>query len=76
MGKAIRASLLVLLFACSAQAGYMPNESPAPPPSQPGIIQNESPTSSEPASGVTGDDAAASWTQVVLDLFAVMPSLP
>ena len=62
----------------------MGNESPTPPPpSQPGIMGNGSPTSSEPvsaveetaASGWMGDDAAASLTQVALDLLAVFPAL-
>lgn len=81
MGKAIRASLLVLLFACSAQAGYMPNESPTPPP--PATWPNEPPTELQPwgtveettTKGWLGNEAAASLTQVALDLFAVLPSL-
>lgn len=32
MGKAIRASVLVLLLACSAQAGHMQNDAVQPPP--------------------------------------------
>jgi hypothetical protein len=32
MSKAIRASVLVLLLTSSAQAGWMPNGSPEPPP--------------------------------------------
>lgn len=35
MSKVIRASALVLLLACSAQAGWIQNGSPAPPPPQP-----------------------------------------
>ena len=31
MSKTIRASALILLLACSARAGYIPNGSPAPP---------------------------------------------
>lgn len=39
MSKAVRASALVLLLACSAYAGDIQNGSPAPPPSS--IIQEE-----------------------------------
>ncbi len=35
MSKAIRVSALVLLLACSARAGWMPNGTPEPPPSAP-----------------------------------------
>lgn len=66
MSKAIRASALVLLLACSAQAGWIQNGSPAPPQSQPGWIQNESPAPAvqEPtADGIIPNDAAAGWIQ-------------
>jgi hypothetical protein len=89
MSKAIRASALVLLLACSAQAGWMPNDTPAPPPPQPasvaqsGYMPNDSPTQPQPtstlkeqgANGWMGNDAAASLTQLTLDLLAVLPSL-
>lgn len=32
MGRAIRASVLILLLTCTAQAGYMQNGTPQPPP--------------------------------------------
>ena len=32
MGKAIRVCALVLLLACTARAGWMPNGTPEPPP--------------------------------------------
>ena len=88
MGKAIRASLLILLLACSARAGYMPNGSPEPPPSQPvtaqeGYIPNDTSTSSQPTStadgptvdGIMPKDAAAGLTQAAWELLAVLPSL-
>jgi hypothetical protein len=83
MGKAFRASLLILVLACSAQAGYIPNESPAPPPAQPGYMPNGSPTSSEPTSAVNEptvngempNGAPDSLTQLALELLAVLPSL-
>jgi hypothetical protein len=68
MGKAIRASVLVLLLSCSVRADWMANGSPAPPPSSHAI---EEPT----ADGVTGNDAPDDLTQTVLDLLAVLPSL-
>jgi len=51
MGKAIRASVLVLFLACSAQAGHIHNDAklPTPAPTQEaaadGYIQNEQPDS-------------------------------
>ncbi len=88
MGKTIRASLLILLLSCSAQAGYMPNGSPGPPPqpvsvAQSGYIPNESPAQPQPtsapeeqtANGWMPNEAAAGLTQLTLDLFAVLPSL-
>ena len=62
MGKVIRASTLVLLFACTAQAGWIHNGSPEPEPtpapaSAPGYIQNETPApvESEEAPAVNDD---------------------
>ncbi|HEX8338051.1 MAG TPA: hypothetical protein VF621_15045 [Pyrinomonadaceae bacterium] len=85
MGKAIRASALILLLACSAQAGWMGNGSPVPPPpsdpsvAQEGYMSNDSLTPSTvedtTANGWMGNDAAASLTQVAWELFAVWPSL-
>jgi hypothetical protein len=41
MGKAVRASALILLLTCSAQAGYIPNGSPEPPPPMSNAVQEE-----------------------------------
>jgi hypothetical protein len=43
MSKALRASALVLLLACSARAGWMPygTPEPPPPPPPPSIVQEE-----------------------------------
>jgi hypothetical protein len=44
MVKAIRASVLILLLACSAQAGYMPSgseEPPPPPPPATALVEEE-----------------------------------
>jgi hypothetical protein len=69
MGKAIRASILVLLLTCSARAGWIQNESPAPPPPPTNAVQK--PT----ADGDMQNGVADNLTQIALDLFAVLPSL-
>jgi hypothetical protein len=79
MLKAIRVSTLILLLACSAQAGYMQTGSPQPPPpSQPASTVNE-PTDAtvvEPtADGIVQNDAQSSLTQIALEMLAVLPSL-
>lgn len=71
MGKAIRASALILLLACSAQAGYMQNDAPAPPPpSQPASAIQEPTTGGE-----VSNDVSDSLTGIALDLLAVLSSL-
>lgn len=59
MGKAVRASALILLLACSAQAGWMGTGVAPPPP--PETVEQE------PTEG--------SLTQTVLDLLAGVFSL-
>ena len=44
MGKAIRASALVLLLACSTSAGIIQNGSPAPEPPPPSTQSVQEPT--------------------------------
>lgn len=61
MGKAIRASALILLLACTAHAGWMPNDSPAPPP-QAGWMGNNSPAP-PPQAGWMGNDSPAPPSQ-------------
>jgi hypothetical protein len=69
MSKVIRASVLVLLLTCSAQAGWMQNGSPEPPPPPANAVQ-------EPTmGGEMSTDAADSVTQITLDLLAALPSL-
>jgi len=88
MGKAIRASALILLLTCSAHAGIMGNGSPEPPPPQPvtaqeGYIPNDTSTSLQSTSvadeptvdGIMGNEAAAGLTQAAWELLAVLPSL-
>jgi hypothetical protein len=74
MGKAIRTSTLILLLACSAQAGWMVNGVADPPP--PPVEQETPRTVQEPTEGGdTQDEATASLTQTVLDLLAGVFSL-
>jgi len=69
MGKAIRTSALILLLACSTQAGWMVNGVADPPP-PPDVVEQE------PAeSGETQDEATDSLTQTVIDLLAGVFSL-
>jgi hypothetical protein len=66
MGKAIRTSALILLLACSAQAGWM-GTGFAPPPTPETVEQETTSTVQEPTEG--------SLTQTVLDLLAGVFSL-
>jgi hypothetical protein len=78
MGKAIRTSALILLLACSAQAGWMGAgfTNPPPPPTPTAIEQETTSAAQEPTEGVyTQDEATDSLTQTVLDLLAGMFSL-
>jgi len=76
MCKSIRACVLILLLACSAQAGHMQNESPAPPSSQPATAVQEELTGGEIPNPQTTDGemntpAAATFLEVVLNLLAL-----
>ena len=71
MSKAIRASVLILLLACSAQAGYIPNDTPAPPPPS---------TAQEPVDDTLNGEMSTPGvsdilTQAALDLLTALPSL-
>lgn len=71
MCKAIRASVLVLLLAGSAQAGWIQNEAaPTPPPPPPTITQEE-PT----AEGVMPNGGPESLTETVLSLLGSVLAL-
>ncbi len=65
MSKALRASVLVVLLACSARAGWMQNGSPEPPPAAPSAAQ-------EDTKEITDGD---SLTEIVLSLLSAMGSL-
>jgi hypothetical protein len=72
MGKALRASVLILLLTCSAHAGYMPNGSPEPPPpTPPGITQEQELT----AGGVMQNDEPESLTEAVLTVLESVLSI-
>jgi hypothetical protein len=78
MGKAIRASVLILLLACSAQAGYMQNDKPAPPPPPPTTSAAQEPTEAtqdQAAGGELPDGLSDSLMQTALDLLALLPTL-
>ena len=90
MVKVIRASALILLLACSAQAGWMGNGSPEPPPpSQPtsaavtGYMPNDTVAAPQPTdvvqgpaeNGIMQNGVTAGLTQVALELLTALPSL-
>jgi hypothetical protein len=68
MRKTLRVSLLVLLLTFSAFAGEIPNGSPTPPSQTTNAVQ-------EPTGGEIPNGVAASLTQTVLDLLALLPSI-
>jgi hypothetical protein len=70
MVKTIRASVLILLLACSAQAGYMGNGSPEPPPPPATAVQQTTTTNGE-----MPNDAASSLTGVALTVLNTVLAL-
>jgi hypothetical protein len=68
MGKAVRASVLILLLACSARAGYIPYGSPEPPP--PGAA-----TAGQTADGWIQNGEPESFTETVLSVLESVLSL-
>jgi hypothetical protein len=79
MVKAAQAFVLILLLACSAQAGWMGNGSPTPPPTSPASASQDSTggevTTGETATGETPDNTTETLMQTTLELLAVLPSL-
>jgi len=78
MVKAIRASALVLLLACSAQAGIIQNEAPALPPPLQSASATLAPTDTSQetsANGYMQNEAPSALTQIALEMLAVLPSL-
>lgn len=78
MVKAIRASALILLLACSAQAGHMQNDSPSPPPPSPPASAAQGATDADPeltTSDTAEDGTQGTLTQIALDLLTILPSL-
>jgi hypothetical protein len=70
MGKAIRASVVVLLLCSVARAGYIPNGEPSPPP-QPASATTELQTTTDDGT----QDAVPGTVTLVLELLAVLPSI-
>jgi hypothetical protein len=66
MGKTIRASVLMLLLACSARAGYMQNDVKQPPPDA---------TQAATADSQIQNDASASLAETVLSVLESLLSL-
>jgi hypothetical protein len=79
MRKTLGVCLLVLLLTGTASAGIIPNDAPAPPPSQPATAVQEPSTDGDIETGVTaptadgymGNGTAATFVQVVLNLLAL-----
>lgn len=72
MGKAIRASVLVLLLACSVQAGWIHNDvTGTPPPPPPPSITEQEPT----ASGEMQNDAADAADSLTETLLIALESV-
>jgi hypothetical protein len=68
MRKAISVAGLLLALTFPAHAGEMPNFTPAPP-------QTTNATQEQAAEGEIQNDSPGTLTEIVLDLFAVLPSL-
>jgi hypothetical protein len=64
MAKAIRASVLMLILASSAQAGYIHNDVVGPPPPPPPSVTQEGQT----VKGVMPNDEPESLTETVLSV--------
>lgn len=67
MGKAIRASVLVLLLTCSAQAGWIHNPVAGPQPPEPARVEQEPAANGEIQNGLT--ETVLSLLESVLALF-------
>jgi hypothetical protein len=79
MRKTLGVCLLVLLLTCSASAGIIPNDTPAPPPpSQPTTSAVQEPADDAQNPTVAGEMpnfGTDGLTQAALDLLALLPSL-
>ena len=75
MLKIIRASVFVLVLACSAQAGEMQNGVPQPPPPPPGEIvleETTAVTAEEDMSNDLADTLTAAALSVLDDVLALL----
>jgi hypothetical protein len=68
MVKALRASVLVLFLACSAQAGYMQNDRSGTPPTPPPPAEQEEPTTDDTGEPDSFTETVLSVLQTVLAL--------
>jgi len=68
MRKTLGVCVLTLLLTCSAVAGEIPNDKPAPPPPTSDVQETTT-------GGEIPNDGADSLTQTVLDLLAALPTL-
>ena len=80
MCKALRASMLVLLLSCTAQAGWMQGGSPEPPPPPPPsseLVLRESPDGIQeaPADGDTLDGTTGVFIEAALNVLSGVLSL-
>jgi hypothetical protein len=72
MGKAIRASVLVLLLACSTSAGIMQNGSPAPEPPPPPSTQSVQEPTTEGQEATTEVEPQNLLVGIALNLLALI----
>lgn len=79
MCKALRASMLVLLLSCTAQAGWMQGGSPEPPPPppSPALVVHESPgvLQEAPADGDILDATTRGFIEAALNVLSGVLSL-
>ena len=72
MGKAIRASVLTLLLACSASAGIMTHDyAPPPPPPPQSSVEAQEPAADQETAG-TEEAITPLVIQIALGLFALL----
>jgi hypothetical protein len=72
MGKAIRVSALVLLLACSAQAGWMTCDVVQPPPPPPSTQSAQEPAEEDQETVTEAEAETPLLVQIALNLFALL----
>ncbi len=71
MGKALRASVLLLLLTCPARAGWIQNGSPEPPP-PPQTYEAQQPATAAAVEDGTQGTLQSGLTRLALDLLAAL----